>query len=114
LALAICAYSSIFGALCLIMRRSLAVGLVFIVLLVGIVANVDFIARRLTVMYYFKVLVERWVVHDAVEDWSMPLADLPSTGNSVLVLVLISLGFSLLGATLFSVREFRMKTPEAS
>jgi ABC-2 type transport system permease protein len=114
LALAICAYSSIFGALSLIIRRSLAVGLVYIVLLEGIVANIDLIARKLTVMYYFKVLVERWVQHDAVEDWSMPLYDLPSAGNSVLVLVLIGLAFNLLGAILFSMREFRMKTPEAS
>jgi ABC-2 type transport system permease protein len=114
LALAICAYSSIFGALSLIMRRSLAVGLVYIVLLEGVVANVDFIARKLTVMYYFKVLVERWALEDAIPDWSMPLGDLPAAGNSVLVLALISLAFGLLGAILFSVREFRMKTPEAS
>jgi ABC-2 type transport system permease protein len=114
LALAVYAYASIFGALSLIMRRSLAVGLVYLVLFEGIVANVDFIARKLTVMYYFKVLVERWVLNSAVKDWSMPLADLPSAGNSVLVLVLIGVGFTLLGAILFSVREFRMKTPEPS
>jgi ABC-2 type transport system permease protein len=111
LALAICAYSSIFGALSLILRRSLAVGLVYIVVLEGIVANIDFIARKLTVTYYFKVLVERWVLHDAVKDWSMPLDQLPSPGDSVLVLTLISLGFGMLGAILFCVREFRMKTP---
>jgi ABC-2 type transport system permease protein len=114
LALANGAYSSMFGALSLIMRRSLAVGLVYIVLLEGIVANVDFIARKLTVMYYFKGLVERWVLEDTVGDWSMPLGDLPSAGNSVLVLAVISLAFSLLGAVLFCVKEFRMKTPEAS
>jgi len=114
LALAICAYSSIFGALSLIMRRSLAVGLVYIVLLEGIVANVPFIARKLTVMYYVKVLVERWVLNDAVQDWAMPLGELPSAANSVLVLALIGVAFSLLGAILFSTREFRMKTPEAS
>jgi ABC-2 type transport system permease protein len=114
LALAICAYTSIFGALSLIMRRSLVVGLVYIVVLEGVVANVNFIARKLTVMYYFKVLVERWVLDSAVKDWSMPLAELPSGGNSVLVLVLIGLGFTLLGAILFSVREFRVKTPEPS
>jgi ABC-2 type transport system permease protein len=114
LALAIAAYTAIFGALSLTMRRSLAVGLIYVVLLEGIVANVDFIARKLTVMYYFKVLVERWVLHDAVQDWSMPLAYLPSARDSVLVLALIGLAFSVLGAVLFSVREFRMKTPDAN
>ncbi len=43
------------------MRRSLLVGVAYIVIFEGLLASLDTVARRLTVMYYFRVLVLRWL-----------------------------------------------------
>ncbi len=59
-ALALCAYCAIFGWLSLLVRRSLVVGAAYIILFEGLLANIPFVARTLTIMYYFRVLTERW------------------------------------------------------
>ena len=61
LALAQVGYCGLFGLLGLLMRRSLLVGVAYIVLFEGILASFDTVARRLTIMYYFRVLVLRWL-----------------------------------------------------
>ena len=55
------AYCGLFALLALLMRRALLVGVVYIIFFEGLLASFDTIARRMTVMYYFRVLVLRWL-----------------------------------------------------
>jgi ABC-2 type transport system permease protein len=110
-ALALLAYCSLFGALSLLVRRTLILGVVYILLFEGLFANIPFVLRKLTVMYYFRVLCARWL-DLPTRAWSIDLDDAPSSQGCVLILTLASLVATALAATVFTVREFRVKTPE--
>jgi ABC-2 type transport system permease protein len=121
LALTLVAYCAIFGFISLYVRRSLVVGIAYIVLLEGVLANIDFMARRLTVVYYFRVLVLRWVhirwaavSEGGVDEWSIDLSQAPSAATCIEVLIAVSLVTTILAALIFTNREFRLKTPEGS
>ena len=43
------------------MRRSLFVGVAYIFFFEGLLASFDTVARQMTIMYYFRVLVLRWL-----------------------------------------------------
>ena len=107
------AYVAIFGALSLMVRRSLVVGVGYIVVFEGALANIDFVMRRGTVMYYLRVLSVRWL-DLAGADWSIDPATAPSAMTCLLTQVGIGVGCALLGSFVFSLREFRVKTPEGS
>jgi len=113
LALAQAAYCSLFGALGLVTRRSLIAGLAYIVVFEGLLANLDFVVRKLTVMYYFRVLAVRWLGVPANE-WSLDLAVAPGSNSCLLILLGVAAVFTILGAALMMSREFRMKTPEGN
>ena len=74
LALAQAGYCGLFGLLGLLMRRSLFVGVAYIFFFEGILASIDTVARKLTIMYYYRVLILRWLQPprggDAVVDHS--------------------------------------------
>ena len=114
LALMQTAYCGLFGLLGLLMRRSLVVGVSYIVLFEGLLASFDTVARRLTVMYYFRVLVLRWLNPASGRDWSISLATAPSAQTCVLTLVGVGLVLAIAAAFLFAWKEFRMKTPESA
>jgi ABC-2 type transport system permease protein len=114
LALAQMGYCSLFGTLSLFTRRSLLVGLGYIVAIEGVLANFESVVRHLTVMYYFRVLAVRWLGPPDNDVWSINLETAPSAGTCVLTLLGASAVFTLLGAVLMMRREFRMKTPEGS
>ncbi len=114
LALAQFAYCGLFGLLGLLTRRSLLVGVGYILLFEGLLASLDTVARRLTVMYYFRVLVLRWLDPVGGKDWSIDLATAPEARTCVLVLLGVGAATALLAALVFAGREFRMKTPEGS
>jgi ABC-2 type transport system permease protein len=114
LALAQAGYCALFGTISLWTRRTLVAGVAYIIVFEGLLASLETVARRLTVMYYFRVLALRWLDPTDSREWSIDLATAPSAGNCVLVLLGASLVFTLLGAALMMRREFRMKTPEAS
>src|SRR5262249_18695164 len=61
LALSLIAYCSLFGCLSFYVNRMLVIGVAYIALFEGLFANLDFVVRRLTVMYYFRVLSVRWL-----------------------------------------------------
>ncbi len=114
LALAQVGYCALFGALALYTRRSLIAGLVYIFAFEGLLANFELVARRLTVMYYFRVLSVRWLAPADSRMWSLDLAEAPSTTASVLTLLGAAAVLVLLGAVRMTRQEFRMKTPEGS
>jgi ABC-2 type transport system permease protein len=107
------AYVGIFGALSLMIRRSLVVGVGYIVVFEGALANIDFVMRRGTVMYYLRVLSVHWL-DLAGTDWSIDPATAPSAITCLITQVGIGVGCALLGSCVFSMREFRVKTPEGS
>jgi ABC-2 type transport system permease protein len=107
------AYVAIFGALSLVVRRTLVVGVGYIVVFEGALANIDFVMRRGTVMYYLRVLSVHWL-DLAGTDWSIDPATAPSAMTCLLTQVGIGVGCALLGSCVFSMREFRVKTSEGS
>jgi ABC-2 type transport system permease protein len=112
-ALALCTYCAIFGWLSLLVRRSLVVGAAYIILFEGLLANIPFVARTLTIMYYFRVLTERWT-GQTVSQWSVDLNEAPSAVTCVGVLAGATVLASAAASAWFSWREFRVKTPEGN
>jgi ABC-2 type transport system permease protein len=115
IALTQAAYCGLFGLLGLLMRRSLVVGVAYIFLLEGILASLDMVMRRMTVLYHFRVLAIRWLNPEGAKaEWSINLAKAPDAQTCVLTLLGIGLVLAVFSALLFSSREFRMKTPEGN
>lgn len=112
-ALGLLAYVSIFGALSLLVKRTLVVGVTYIIFFESVVANIDFIVRKATVMYYLRVLSMRWLDLRGAE-WTIRLDTAASATECVLTLVIASTVITTLAAIYFGVREFRVKTPEGS
>jgi ABC-2 type transport system permease protein len=113
LALSLAAYVSIFGFLSLWVRRTLAVGAIYIVVFEGVLANIDFVFRYATVMYFIRVLSVRWLELPG-SDWSIDPAVAPEASTCLITLLSTSVALAILGAAIFSLREFRVKTPEGS
>ncbi len=114
LALAQLAYCAVFGLLGLGTRRALVAGLVYIAIFEGLLASFDWVVRRLTVMYYFRVLAMRWLALPDNGAWALDLATDVSVRTCILTLLGASAAFAVAGAVLMMQREFRMKTPEGS
>ena len=111
--LTLAAYGSVFGLVSLFVRRTLLFGVPYIILMEGIFANIEFIVRKLTIMYQFRVLSIRWLGLEA-EDWNIDLELAPSALWAALNLAIATAVFVLLGSLLFARREFRVKTPEST
>ncbi|MGA2061335.1 MAG: hypothetical protein ABSG67_12695 [Thermoguttaceae bacterium] len=114
LALVQVGYCGFFGLLGLLMRRSLLVGVAYIVIFEGIFASLDTVARRLTVMYYFRVLVIRWLKPASGNEWAIDMTTAPQAQTCVLTLLIAGLILAVAAALIFAGREFRMKTPEGN
>jgi ABC-2 type transport system permease protein len=116
LAVSLLTYCAVFGFLSLFVKRALIIGIGYVVVLEFILANIDFALRRITVMYYFRVMVLHWVPLDAPakQGWQINLSEAPSAVRSLAILLGLSAILIFLGAWIFSNREFRVKTPEAS
>lgn len=127
--LAVVAYASIFGLLGLITRRSLVVGMIYTVVVEGLLANLPLSLRMGTVIYYSRVIAYRTLDFNVVwprgrEDdvaattWSIdlaqqpPLAEHPQLVTCIWVLVAVSVIGTAAAAWLCSQREFHVKTPE--
>ncbi len=111
--LALVAYCSLFGCLSFVTRWPLVLGIGYIALFEGLLANIDFAIRRLTVNYYFRVLVQEWT-DKRVAAWKLIAAETPTPTTCVLILLGASFGATLFAIAMFTVREFRVKTPEGS
>lgn len=106
-------YCAGFGLLSLVVRRSLVVGIVYIAVFEGLLANIDFAFRQLTIVHYFRVLCARWL-DLRPRAWQLNLTAAPTAENAVLILAAAGLLATVAGAFLFAGREFRVKTPEGS
>lgn len=111
--LALVAYCAGFGCLSFFTRWPLVVGIGYIALFEGVLANIDFAVRRLTINYYFRVLTQHWI-GITVPEWRLNPIDIPAARTCVLVLLGAGLVAALLATMLFTTREFRVKTPEGS
>jgi ABC-2 type transport system permease protein len=115
LALAQVAYCGVFGFLGLLTRHSFLAGVAYIIVLEGFLASFQTVARRLTVMYYFRVLVLRWLEPaTGAKEWAIDLATAPKAQTCVLTLLGVGLVSAIAAAIFFAASEFRMKTPEGN
>ncbi|MFO0953340.1 MAG: ABC transporter permease [Isosphaeraceae bacterium] len=111
--LSLMVYVALFGILGLVSRWVLTLGVAYTVLFEGILANIDFAFRRVTVLYYVRILAERWFdVH--VDSWSIRLEEAPSGTEALAYLAGAALVLSLAGAFAFGSSEIRVKTPEGA
>ncbi|GAC1472399.1 MAG: hypothetical protein NVSMB9_19570 [Isosphaeraceae bacterium] len=110
-ALSLLVYVALFGGLSLVVRWVLPLGVAYIVLFEGLFANIDFMIRRVTVLWYVRVLAERWLgIHS--ELWAINLAEAPSGMLALLRLLAAASLLAALSAWVFGQREIGMKTPE--
>jgi ABC-2 type transport system permease protein len=113
-------YCVLFGFVGLLTRRSLIVGIAYIVAVEGILASLEFVFRKLTVVYYLRILSLRWLElppdlqRRFLADWRLDLETAPSAGECVLYVVAVSYVLASVTALWFSRREFHVKTPEGS
>ncbi len=111
-------YCVLFGFLGLVTRRALIGGIAYIVAVEGILANLDFVGRSLTVVYYVRTLSLRWLdlpaeqLRRCQDAWGMTELDkLPSSSTCALGLLGFGAAVSLVSALWFARSEFRVKTP---
>jgi ABC-2 type transport system permease protein len=109
-------YCSLFGFLSLLTRRSLIAGMIYIGVFELLLANIPFMVRSLTVMYYMRTLfIQSLPISEAHRrGWRMELADVPGTWTCVWVLLIASTVLTAAAAALFTTKEFRLKTPGGS
>lgn len=110
-ALSLLVYVSLFGGLSLVVRWVLPLGVAYTVLFEGVFANIDFSVRRLTVLWYVRILAERWLgLH--VDSWAINLEEAPGAPEAFLTLLTAAMVLTLAAAWYFGSREIRVKTPE--
>ncbi|MEO7404412.1 MAG: ABC transporter permease, partial [Burkholderiales bacterium] len=127
--LAVIAYCSVFGLISMATSRALVVGIVYTAVVEGLLANLPFSIRLITVIYYARVIAYRtmsFVVpisggresNFAADAWQLDvggdpnLLEHPSISTCIAVLLTASVACTLLAAWLCSRREFHVKTPE--
>jgi ABC-2 type transport system permease protein len=127
--LAVVAYSSLFGLVSLLTKRVLIVGIGYTALVEGLLANLPFGIRLITVIYYTRLIAYRsmeflvqrpdgQMENVAAAAWQFDLrrdptlAEHPSISTCLAVLLIGSLVCTVLAAWLCTTREFHVKTPE--
>jgi ABC-2 type transport system permease protein len=128
-ALAVVAYCCLFGLMSLVTKRILVVGVLYIAIVEGLLANLPFGIRLVTVIYYARLIAYRMLEFVAprprggTEDmaavaWQFDLRrdpellEHPQLANCWIVLLVASLVCTILAAWLCARREFHFKTPE--
>jgi ABC-2 type transport system permease protein len=130
-ALTVVAYCCLFGVLSLFTKRTLVLGFLYAAFFEGLLANLPFSVRLLSIIYYGRLIAYRslaFVVSTpmgskedmAAQAWQLDvradpkLLEHPSLQMCLLILVGVAFLCTLLGAYLCSQREFHVKTPEGS
>lgn len=120
LALAQVGYCALFGLLGLITRRTLIAGVAYIVAIEGVLANLNFVGRTMTVVYYVRTLIVRWLpfpemtLRQKLTEWDLDLELEPTAQRCALILLGVGSMIILVSALWFARREFRVKTPEGN
>jgi ABC-2 type transport system permease protein len=129
LSIAAVTYCSIFGAISLLTKRTLIVGVIYTAVVEGLLANLPLSLRWGTVIYHTRLIAYRvldFVVTRpngreqdiASAAWSLntdtdpSLSEHPTLRTSILVLVSTIVVCTALAGWLCSQREFHVKTPE--
>jgi ABC-2 type transport system permease protein len=126
--LAITAYCCLFGLVSLLTKRALVIGVVYIAVIEGLLANLPFGIRLITIIYYARLIAYRslsYVVSGphgeeniAAEAWQLNVREDPQLlthpfqSTCFLVLILGCVVCTALAAWICSQREFHVKTPE--
>jgi len=127
--LAVVAYCCLFGLLSIVIKRTLVIGILYIAVVEGVLANMPFGIRLGTVIYYTRLIAYRTmdflVEHRhgrkenfAAEAWQLDLKKdpqlllHPEQATCFKVLIIASVVCALLAAWQCSRREFHVKTPE--
>jgi ABC-2 type transport system permease protein len=127
--LAVVAYCSLFGLMSLITKRVLVVGIIYMVVVEGLMANLPFGIRLMTVIYYTRMIAYRSMEfilinpsgqpqNMAADAWQLDLRrdpellEHPDLNTCLAVLLIGSLVCTILAALLCTQREFHVKTPE--
>ncbi len=106
-------YCALFGGLSLIVRWVLPFGVAYIVFFEGVCANIDFAVRKMTVLWYVRILAERWLdIH--LDAWNIDLKLAPSGPEALGTLLISATVLALAAGWLFGSRELRVKTPEGA
>jgi ABC-2 type transport system permease protein len=129
LSLATIAYCCIFGAISLVTKRTLIVGVLYTAIVEGILASLPLSLRWGTIIYYTRIMAYRTL--DFVVTWPRgrqddvaaaawflntetdpTLAEHPQFSTCVLIVLGVSLVCTVFAGWLCSLREFHVKTPE--
>ena len=128
-ALAVIAYCSLFGLMSLLTSRVLIVGILYTAIVEGLLANLPFSIRWITVIYYARLIAYRTMTFQvprfnggsediAAEAWQFHVAsdpaltEHPQLATCIAVLVIASLVCTAIAGWLCTQREFHVKTPE--
>jgi ABC-2 type transport system permease protein len=129
LSLAAISYCSIFGAMSLMTKRTLIVGIMYTAIVEGLLASLPLSVRLVTVIYYMRLIAYRSL--DFVVTWPRgrqddvaaaawflnikddpSLAEHPKLSTCVVILLGTSMVCTMVGGWLCSQSEFHVKTPE--
>jgi ABC-2 type transport system permease protein len=129
-ALAVATYCCLFGLLSLLTKRTLIVGILYSVIFEGLLANLPFGIRLLTIIYYTRLIAYRTLPfieqtprgpgNIAAEAWQFnvrtdpELLDHPTQSTCIIVLLSACAVSTVLSAIICSQREFHVKTPEGN
>ena len=129
-ALAVASYCCLVGVMSLLTKRTLVLGFLYAAFFEGLLANLPFSVRLLSIIYYTRILAYRSLefllvtpranVDLAAEAWQLDvrrdpaLLEHPTLKTCLIVLAAGGVLCSALGAYLCSRREFHVKTPEGS
>ncbi|HEX4793756.1 MAG TPA: ABC transporter permease [Humisphaera sp.] len=127
-ALAVSAYCCLFGMISILTKRTLIVGILYIAIFEGLLANLPLSIRSLTVIFYARMIAYRTLsfavpfpgrtIDFAAEGWQLDVAndpqllEYPQRMTCILILLAGSLAFTIIAAILCSQKEFHVKTPE--
>jgi len=123
LGLLLAANGALFALLSVLLKRSLILGALYIAVWEGFLANFPFMFRYFTNMYYFQGIIvgllgSEYRHSDDPKNratslaWALAQEIPPDTQECIFTLLSVFVITTVLGMYLFSIREFRLKTPE--
>jgi ABC-2 type transport system permease protein len=128
--LAVVTYCCLFGLMSLLTKRTLIVGILYSVIFEGLLANMPFGIRLLTVIYYSRLIAYRTLPfieevqgrsnNLAAAAWQFnvgadpELLEHPTQSTCIIVLLATSAVCAIVAAIMCSRREFHVKTPEGN